>query len=224
MHFTNDIDAAEPKTGLLKIEVGIKNQKYYQYLETSDSIRNVFGRYTNFDDEPVDIYIGIHFTVGFPNLNQIIKSRDFQIPARSSIYLDLEFNSLGVSDIDSTIVTGDNTITNPYFILGAKEFRPSEGVAGGKIIIEVKSGDGEDIREIEYFLNDYDLVLDLEADNNTDEDCQLVIKNCFLWNANDLDIFEIKDLVNISFNANDCYNLKIRINAEGTTLASQRRI
>ena len=222
MNFDNNVDTNERKTGELNFEFRVNGRKLTQKLPTSDTIRNLSGGYHN----PDNVERKMRYAVYFTNRSQIIVRREFVIPPRGWIFLSFEFNSNGVSDIDSVIRTSDDKLVSPHFMLGSHELHASDGLAGGKLLFEIESLDGDsDTRSVEYTLNDHDMVLDLQAYNvSSDKRFRLTIRNCFLYNSDGQNLLDFKEIMQVAFFPDDLYNLQIRINANGTIAASYERI
>ena len=220
MNFNNNVDFTEEETGRFEAEFQINNEKYVQELPTSRTTRYLTASYHNFEDTPVVIQIAVKLT----GESQLINSAEIILPGRSTAECRYEFNALAISDIDTIIQDADDNLVNPYFILGSNEFRTGEGLAGGKVIIETDSPNDYECRSIEYTLDDQDLLLNLEADNISQKRFRLTISNCYLYNASGQNLLEFEELVQVAFFPNDCYNLMIRINADGTVAVNQERI
>ena len=219
MNFSNNVDFTEEATGLFEAEFEINNEKFVQSLPSSRTTRHLNATYHNFEMTPVIIRISVKLT----GESQLINSAEIVLPGRSRAECTYEFNALAISDIDCVIQDADDNLINPYFILGSNEFRPGEGLAGGKLIIETDSPTEYECRSIEYTLDDQDLVLKLEADNVSQKRFRLTISNCYLYNASGQNLLQFDELIQVAFFPEDSYNLQIRINADGTVAANHER-
>ena len=219
MNFSNNVDYTEEQTGLFEVQFEINNDTYVQQLPTSRTSRHLNATYHNFEMSPVIIRTSVKLT----GESQLINSAEIVLPGRSRAECSYEFNALAISDIDCVIQDANDNLLNPYFILGSNEFRPGEGLAGGKLIIETDSPNEYDSRSIEYTLDGQDLVLNLEADNLSQKRFRLTISNCYLYNASGQNLLQFDELVQVAFFPNDTYNIQIRINADGTVAANHER-
>ena len=219
MNFSNNVDYTEEQTGLFEADFEIKNETYSQTLPTSRTTRYISGSFHNVEDTPIVIKSSVKLT----GESQLINSAEIVLPGRSTATCTYEFHALAVSDIDCVIQDAEDNLVNPYLILGSNEFQPGEGLAGGKLIIETDSPAEYDCRSIQYTLDDQDLVLKLEADNISRKRFRLRISNCYLYNHSGQNLLEFEELIEVAFFPNDCYNIRIRINADGTVASNYER-
>ena len=211
MNFTNNVDFNEEATGLFEVQFEINNDTYVQQLPTSRTTRHLNASYHNFELLPMIIRTEVKLT----GESQLINSAEIIVPARSTAHCSYEFNSLAISDIDCAIQDSSDNLLNPYLILGSNEFQPGHGLAGGKMIMELDSPTEYESRAIEYTLDGQDLVLNLEADNISRKRFRLRISNCYLYNSSGQNLLDFEELLELAFFPNDCFNIQIRINADG---------
>ena len=153
------------------------------------------------------------------NVRQLISNFQVHVPPRSKINFNFEFNTNGVSDIDSLIDQHDNIIS-PYLVMGSQEFRTSNGLAGGKLLFEIESFNSLDSRSTEYTMIDHDLVLDLEIENNNEKSYRIKITNCYLYNQDGQNLLQFERVMELFLYPQDYYIIKIMIGADGTVNSS----
>ena len=219
MNFQDNVDQTEQQTGEIKFTYMFKGEEIQRTLPTTDTVRTFEVEFPN-RTEP-DMIIPVEVTV--TGRSQLINTHEIRVPMFAKAHCNYEFNTNGVSDVDCVLTDANGDFIERYTILGANEFKPGEGAAGGKILIEIDNNQYSETRSVEYTLMDQDLMLNLEADNESTERFRLRISNCYLYNSGDRNLLDFQEVMELAFFPRDFYNLKIRVGANGVVVANAVR-
>ena len=219
MNFEDNVDYTEQQTGEIQFTYEYKGENIQRTLPTTDTVRTFGVDFPNRTEAELIIPVAVTVT----GRSQLINSHEIRVPMFAKAHCNYEFNTNGVSDVECLITDENGDFIHRYSILGANEFQAGEGVAGGKIVIEIDNNRECETRSIEYTLADQDLMLNLEADNESTERFRLRISNCYLYNSGGRNLLDFDEIMVLAFFPRDFYNLKIRVGANGVVVANAER-
>ena len=146
--------------------------------------------------------------------NLTIKGTEMIPPETLAVY-PCVFNDDGIQDFDS-FFENENGSFRPMSLLGTYTLSPSrtaKGIASGTLIMEVDSFTTYQSRQVQYTLNDEQLIINGTIQNDFDHNLRLRISNSFLI-AEQFE-FGVNEFIEVALLKNDMYQIEIIIKPSG---------